>query len=141
MPCLHWCLTAATSVEATEITRQSLVPARDILVLTMRSQVIRTSQLLLTVQTSFPYSSIAIGDWVKGVISHLPCLDMYRNLEELYSKMISLNFSGRSGISIHHCLVRGGHEKSSPASNALALLGESLLFQQRQILSPLSEGW
>lgn len=44
-----------------------------------------------------------------------------------------------SRISVHCYLLRCGHEKSSPASNALALLRDSLFFQHRQPISPLSE--
>lgn len=52
-----------------------------------------------------------------------------------------LNFPESSRISIHYyCLGGGGgHEKSSLASNALVLLSDSLLFQRKQLLSPLSK--
>ena len=44
-----------------------------------------------------------------------------------------------SKFSVHCYLLRCGHEKSSPASNALALLGDCLFFQHRQPICPLSE--
>lgn len=50
-----------------------------------------------------------------------------------------VKFLVSSRISVHCYLLRCGHEKSSPACNALALLGDSLSFQHRQPIFPLSE--